>query len=930
MKTCRRRGIVPGAGLMAALLLSTPFLLFGCRMDERLGRAGLEVAITIPDDAWSALRTAKGVRSYRENPHVFLIRFGSGRELRAGYTIRGETSLRRAFQTKQPQRLNYSVELPQSVPFAPGVRLDRLYLMNMIFDPAVFEMRFCYTLLDELGLFPAYNQLVHVTVNGDPVGLNLLLERPKDALLRSRPDIASIHRRSYDEEGRRGAWEPVFRRRPGAGSGHVERLRAAVSRLRGKELVAELDAILDLDSYMRWLAFNSLVRNADSYDEIFFYLAHSPSHPEGRLEIMAWDYDDVMRPAPAHPRLALDDPLLFAAEAPLDRRIKEDPVLYGRFQRVLEELLETRLTQDRLASALEEARAEVEAIDLPIPADARTAFSERRQAALEEFGSSLLARREELLRQVAESTAPDRTSRARTRRVGREAQEAPDVLWRDLRPDPAALTTGSDLRFELTAPRTLPPSGRLPVVVRAVDAAGRVDRSVSGWVLVELTGNDSRSTVELLLRRGVGSAEVVPSEPKESIALGVAGLGPSQVIATVQTETRRLSGRLDGEDLHWRSGDVVDLTGEVTVPADETLVVEAGVVVQLGPRANLLVEGDLESRGEPKEPIVFQPRDAGSPWGGIVHSGRATYRWTFLTGGGGDPRLKYGHSRSQAMLFGRQGSRIDLENAFLLDAPGKGIGGLGTELELRDSLVSRTDMGGELINSRVEIERSWFLDFPDLGAPFRDDDNDALYLKGRFQPAGDRERQTEPSRIIDSVFIGGIDDGIDHNGAMVEIRSSWIQGFSHEGIAASVSGRLLVEDTVVAGCEQGIEAGVGSPIVEAAHVLVFGNDVGVRYGDAYGGRYGGTIQVTDSVVVGNRGHALRNWLHRTQGPAPRGIGLHRSLVDVRSWDHGEGNAVGSAVLTDELLLAPGSPGRGIARGGADPGLVTPRPAGPPG
>ncbi len=167
----------------------------GAEPSSYLGQPGLPVEITINDSDWQALRDPQRVEEYREQPHEFTVRLAGGRHLPATYRIRGETSLRRAFQIGQPERLNFTVDLHQKLPFRPGIALRRFYLQNMIYDRNHFKMRFSYRLLEELGLFPSHNQLVSLSINGLPLGLYLLLERPKDAILRTRTDVSSIYRR---------------------------------------------------------------------------------------------------------------------------------------------------------------------------------------------------------------------------------------------------------------------------------------------------------------------------------------------------------------------------------------------------------------------------------------------------------------------------------------------------------------------------------------------------------------------------------------------------------------------------------------------------------------------------------------------------------------------------------------------------------------
>lgn len=64
------------------------------------------------------------------------------------------------------------------------------------------------------------------------------------------------------------------------------------------------------------------------------------------------------------------------------------------------------------------------------------------------------------------------------------------------------------------------------------------------------------------------------------------------------------------------------------------------------------------------------------------------------------------------------------------------------------------------------------------------DDNDGIYLKGIYNRQQDHKVK-QGSVISDCTFSHGADDAIDINGAMVMIKRTLIDGWKHEGVAAS-------------------------------------------------------------------------------------------------------------------------------------------------
>jgi hypothetical protein len=125
-------------------------------------------------------------------------------------------------------------------------------------------------------------------------------------------------------------------------------------------------------------------------------------------------------------------------------------------------------------------------------------------------------------------------------------------------------------------------------------------------------------------------------------------------------------------------------------------------------------------------------------------------------------------------------THIDLENVFICDNIGKSFGISRSTINLKSSLIIRCDTGGEIAKSLANIEDCWFMDTPDNSLTKQFDGNDALYLYDPWTGGPDI------TRIYNSVFVGGKNDGIDHSGANVLIESCVFADFDNEGIACSM------------------------------------------------------------------------------------------------------------------------------------------------
>lgn len=475
----------------------------------------------------------------------------------------------------------------------------------------------------------------------------------------------------------------------------------------------------------------------------------------------------------------------------------------------------------------------------------------------------------------------------------------------------AAEETSESPRVRLFAPASAPVGHEVPVVVYLVDGSGQIDPSISG----RLTLRFGDANVDVRMRRGVGSFGATMPSSTATIALE-SGESIDEILVEA-TAARSLAGVLGADELRW-SDARIEVTGDVEVPVGQTLVIDAGTRVELAAGANLLVRGSLEVGGVLDAPVVFASRDA-QPWGGLVIDGSATIAHAMFVEGGGDATRQFGHSNSQPVIFGRRADVV-LRDSVIQDSPGKAMGAeLGTWL-LERNLITRTDTGGEFSSVALTVRDSHFFDFPSIDAGARDDDNDAIYL------LGDPADENPPAILIErTTFIGGADDGIDHNGSTVTLVASWVEDFDHECFAASSGGRVDVSDTALIGCEQGLEAGYGAPDVRGRNLLVMECDAGVRFGDSYDRDLLGQIEVLDSVIINNHVHDVRNHDNGTGAAVDGAVEIHTSVVGTDGGFVGEGNYIGQTELGADLRLITGAAGTGIATGGNDPGLVTPRP-----
>lgn len=449
--------------------------------------------------------------------------------------------------------------------------------------------------------------------------------------------------------------------------------------------------------------------------------------------------------------------------------------------------------------------------------------------------------------------------------------------------DPCAepATIAHALRIEAPAE---PPPG-LPFTVAVSTASGA---PVSADATLCL---DGAAAAELHLYRGRGSAALsLPTTGEVTVRVAAAGDAfGERVLRVVERPSRTVSGTLGDAELSWPPSADVVVEGDLVVPVGSTLVIEAGTRVLLAENAALQIDGALRVRGSADDPVLFTR--AGEPaWGGIRVSagGSAELEHAWLTAGGGDDTRAFGHSNSQPVLFASE-SRLTMTGGGVVDNVGKAFGAELARVRLDGVLVSRCDTGGQLNASDVLLQNAHVLELPDADGRLDDDDNDGIYLSAVMLDAAGAPVE---SIIRDTVFALGEDDAIDHNNAQLRVERVWIEGFTHEGVAGSTGHRVLVRDSVVRGCEQGIEAGYGAPEVVVEHCLVTDNDVGLRFGDSYDDETTGTLTVSHTISLGNRSAEVRNHVNMIGGPSEGAIAIACSMVGGGEASTENGNAAG--------------------------------------
>ena len=461
------------------------------------------------------------------------------------------------------------------------------------------------------------------------------------------------------------------------------------------------------------------------------------------------------------------------------------------------------------------------------------------------------------------------------------------------------------------------PGESLPIFVDFTDFNGDDNNYINGTFNLVTTGNTILDdNVGVKYGKGLVLSQVLL---ETDFTISVEGYnGAKQVVVEQDIPQINLSGSV-GMDTYLENTSDYYLYEDLVINENVTLTVEAGTRVFIGEDVNIIVHGILSIEGTQLEPILFSAIDQNKAWGGInilnsniEDSSRITY--AFINRAGGNSDFVFGHSNSQAVIK-CENSNLIVSNCYITDNEGKCFGSTNSNLKILDSYITRSDLGGEFIQSIVNAKNVYVVDIPDGDHIIADDDNDGFYFNA-VHPSGN-------SSIVDScIFVTGEDDAIDHNGAKLEIRNCIIDDFNHEGIAASNSNSVFVFNTLIKDCEQGIEAGYGNPLVNIEHCVLIDNGVGVRFGDNYNWGCTGEINIINSISYNNTDN-FKNFDILTGGPVSDAINVSYCMTNDIEYDNYPYCIVGNPIFEQDYFLAQNSPGRGMASTGLDLGLYNP-------
>jgi spore coat protein H len=267
----------------------------------------------------------------------------------------------RGQSTLHYRRKSFSFNLDSKALFSHGVKTDSLrkfILLSLAMDRNYCNNRLAYEMMEVSKLFGLFYSFCELRINGQSEGIHMVIERPENWAIKIKHTPLLIRRGYNHAIDKIIMGKEISKGDEGRYCDQYRQIYRCLNKYEGEQLYNALSGHLDVEVYMKWLAFNFLIQNGDYTDEVYFYFDPGLN----KFSIIPWDYDDLFFPSPhegnVESRRILGDKLIFSAEDILDRKIAEDPYLYKIYLIQLGEVL-TRLSPSVLKRIFENTYSEL-------------------------------------------------------------------------------------------------------------------------------------------------------------------------------------------------------------------------------------------------------------------------------------------------------------------------------------------------------------------------------------------------------------------------------------------------------------------------------------------------------------------------------------------------------------------------------------------
>lgn len=191
-----------------------------------------------------------------------------------GDTIKPEKISTRGQTTLMFKRKSLSFKLKSEAVIRHGNKTDSLKkfsLLNLSMDKYYCRNRLAFEMMEEIGIFDLFYSFCDLKINGKSEGVFIIIERPEDWAIKKK-NSPLVLRRGYNHKiedtksGKKSDRDIIKKYMK-----YYRQIYKDLNEFEGEELYTALSDYIDMDSYLKWLAFNFVVHNGDYSDEVFLY-----------------------------------------------------------------------------------------------------------------------------------------------------------------------------------------------------------------------------------------------------------------------------------------------------------------------------------------------------------------------------------------------------------------------------------------------------------------------------------------------------------------------------------------------------------------------------------------------------------------------------------------------------------------------------------
>ena len=214
-----------------------------------------------------------------------------------------------------------------------------------------------YSLLKAIGIHSLKTQFAEVKLNGVSQGLYMLTENQTDNLMKEQDAEIVIRRRYNDALEIKDAKKELSEADILQYKATLKSIHKSIREMRGEHLIATLEKNLNLKNYLKWLAFNYIVKNGDYSDEVYFY-GKKNAAGDIYFDISPWDLDDTfsekmhLSSIPTFPNYRQTEnsqkQLIYNYESRIDRKVAGDAKLLRMYFAAMDEVVSTLSQNDVL------------------------------------------------------------------------------------------------------------------------------------------------------------------------------------------------------------------------------------------------------------------------------------------------------------------------------------------------------------------------------------------------------------------------------------------------------------------------------------------------------------------------------------------------------------------------------------------------------